>query len=131
MDYNAFTQWKTQPWLQRDEDYQQLKERISQTLIQQVDRHYPGFANLVVYHELSTPLTNEHFTGHSKGGIYGLPAIPERFVPQNTAWMKAKTLLPGLYLTGADLYMGGIVSAMLLVSQLTHHPLPTSKKGRW
>jgi all-trans-retinol 13,14-reductase len=34
--------------------YQQLKERISQMLIQQVDRHYPGFAKLVAYHELST-----------------------------------------------------------------------------
>ncbi|PSB19213.1 NAD(P)/FAD-dependent oxidoreductase [filamentous cyanobacterium CCP2] len=113
VDYDAFTQWKTQPWLHRDGNYQQLKERISQTLIQQVDRHYPGFAKLVTYHELSTPLTNEHFTGHFKGGIYGLPAIAERLAPQNTAWTKAETPVPGLYLTGADLYMGGIVPAIL------------------
>jgi all-trans-retinol 13,14-reductase len=113
VDYDTFTRWQTQPWLHRDEDYQQLKERISQTLIQQVDRHYPGFAALVAYHELSTPLTNEHFTGHFKGGIYGLPAIPERFASQNAAWMKTETPVPGLYLTGADLYMGGIVPAML------------------
>ncbi|MGL4622911.1 MAG: hypothetical protein ACRCZS_28295 [Chroococcidiopsis sp.] len=113
VDYDAFSQWKTQPWWHRDEDYQQLKERISQKLIQQVDRHYPGFANLVAYHELSTPLTNEHFTGHVKGGIYGLPAIPERFAAQNSTWTKAETPVSGLYLTGADLYMGGIVSAML------------------
>jgi all-trans-retinol 13,14-reductase len=113
VDYEVFSQWKTQPWLHRDEDYQQLKERISRTLIQQVDRHYSGFANLVAYNELSTPVTNEHFTGHFKGGIYGLPAIPERFAPENAAWTKTKTPVPGLYLTGADLYMGGIVPAML------------------
>lgn len=99
--------------LHRDTDYQQLKERISQALIQQIEKHYPGFANLIEYYELSTPLTNEHFTGHNKGGIYGLPAIPERFAPQNAAWTKAETPVLGLYLTGADLYMGGIVSAML------------------
>jgi all-trans-retinol 13,14-reductase len=113
VDYAAFTQWQTQPWLHRDADYQQLKERISQMLIQQVDRHYPGFAKLVAYHELSTPLTNEHFTGYFKGGIYGLPAVIERFAPQNSDWMKTKTPVSGLYLTGADLYMGGIVPAMM------------------
>lgn len=112
-DYDTFAQWKNQPWLHRDENYQQLKDRISQMLIQQVDRHYPGFANLVDYSELSTPLTNEHFTAHARGGIYGLPALPERFAPQNAAWTKAETPVPGLYLTGADLYMGGIVSAMM------------------
>ncbi|MBD2463735.1 NAD(P)/FAD-dependent oxidoreductase [Oscillatoria sp. FACHB-1407] len=112
-DYDSFAQWKAQPWLHRGQDYQQLKERISQTLIQQVDRQYPGFAKLVAYYELSTPLTNEHFTGHNKGGIYGLPAIAERFAPENAAWTKTQTPVPGLYLTGADLYMGGIVSAML------------------
>ena len=113
VDYDVFNQWKNQTWLHRDTDYQQLKERISQALIQQIEKHYPGFANLIEYYELSTPLTNEHFTGHNKGGIYGLPAIPERFTPQNAAWTKAETPVFGLYLTGADLYMGGIVSAML------------------
>lgn len=112
-DYEAFAHWRNQPWLHRDEDYQQLKHRISQALIQQVDRHYPGFAQQVTYAELSTPLTNEHFTGHMKGGIYGLPSVPEKFAPQHAVWMKAETPLPGLYLTGADLYMGGIVAAMM------------------
>jgi phytoene dehydrogenase-like protein len=112
-DYETFGQWQTQPWLHRDEDYQQLKHRISEMLIQQVDRHYPGFAQQVAYAELSTPLTNEHFTGHLKGGIYGLPSVPEKFAPQHTVWMKAETPVRGLYLTGADLYMGGIVSAMM------------------
>jgi phytoene dehydrogenase-like protein len=113
VDYKTFTQWKNQPWLNRDEAYQQLKQKISQTLIAQVDRHYPGFASLVAYHELSTPLTNEHFTGHLRGGIYGLPVIPERFAPENANWTKARTPLPGLYLTGADLYMGGIFPAVM------------------
>ncbi|MBF2066106.1 MAG: NAD(P)/FAD-dependent oxidoreductase [Calothrix sp. C42_A2020_038] len=123
VDYDTFNQWKNQPWLHRDEDYQQLKERIAVTLIQQIEHHYPGFANLVAYYELSTPLTNEHFTAHNKGGIYGLPAIPERLAPQNAAWTKTETPVSGLYLTGADLYMGGIVPAMLAgITTVSHLP---------
>lgn len=113
VSYDTFQPWQTQPWLHRDEEYQRLKSRISQMLIAEVERHYPGFTNLIAFHELSTPLTNEHFTAHVKGGIYGLPAVPEKFVPENAGWTKVKTPLPGLYLTGADLYMGGIVAAMM------------------
>jgi phytoene dehydrogenase-like protein len=102
--------------------YQNLKQRIQQGLIETVDHHYPGFADLVAYAELSTPLTNEHFTDHPQGAIYGLPLAPARLEPQNAAWTRARTPVPGLYLTGADLYMGGIVSALfsglMTVSQL-------------
>ena len=33
----------------------------------------------VDYHELSTPLTNQHFINYGKGEIYGLDHDPERF----------------------------------------------------
>ncbi|MEO1144636.1 MAG: NAD(P)/FAD-dependent oxidoreductase, partial [Cyanobacteria bacterium J06638_22] len=122
VDYSAFAPWKDQPWLHRGTDYQALKARITEGLLATVDRHYPGFADLVDYAELSTPLTNEHFTAHPQGAIYGLPVSPERFLPENAAWMRAKTPIPGLYLTGVDLYVGGIVSAMfsglMTVSQI-------------
>jgi all-trans-retinol 13,14-reductase len=112
-DYDTFARWREQPWLKRDEEYKALKQRLSQELIDLVDRHYPGFAEIVEYRELSTPLTNEHFTGHNKGGIYGLAIAPERFEKENAAWTEPKTPVPGLYLTGADLMMGGIVPAMM------------------
>ncbi|MBD2186249.1 NAD(P)/FAD-dependent oxidoreductase [Planktothrix sp. FACHB-1375] len=112
-DYDEFVKWREQPWLHRDRDYQTLKQGISQALIDLVDRHYPGFANLVEYCEVSTPITNEHFTAHPQGGIYGIAAVTERFQAENAAWMKAKTPLEGLYLTGADLVGGGIVPATI------------------
>ncbi len=122
-DYDVFAYWRDQPWLHRDENYQALKQSLSQALINLVERHYPGFANLVEYQELSTPLTSEHFTAHPKGGIYGLPIVYERFKSENRAWTCVKTPLPGLYLTGADLFMGGIVPAMMGgVITLSHLP---------
>ncbi|MBE9140189.1 NAD(P)/FAD-dependent oxidoreductase [Nodosilinea sp. LEGE 07088] len=123
VDYDTFQPWKAQPWLHRNDAYQQMKQRMAQSLIAQVDRHYPGFADLVIYTELSTPLTNEHFTAHPKGGIYGLAIAPERFAPQNAGWTRVETPLPGLYLTGADIYMGGIVPAMMAgISTLSRLP---------
>jgi phytoene dehydrogenase-like protein len=111
--YDPFARWRDQPWLRRDADYKALKERLSEGLIQFVDRRYPGFAGLVEYRELSTPLTNEFMTGHWLGGIYGLPAVPERFRPENRPWTSARSPLPGLYLTGADTSSLGIVGALM------------------
>jgi phytoene dehydrogenase-like protein len=112
-DYDLFVRWRNQPWLHRDQDYQTLKERMSKAMLALVDRHYPGFADRVAYHELATPLTNEHFSAHPGGGIYGLAAVPERFTRDHADWVKAKTPVPGLYITGVDLYMGGIAPAIL------------------
>ena len=59
-NYSVFSKWRNQPWLHRDEEYHALKERLTDVLIDFVDQHLPGFASLVEYKELSTPVTNEH-----------------------------------------------------------------------
>jgi all-trans-retinol 13,14-reductase len=115
-DYNIFARWQNQPWLHRDEEYQVLKERLTDTLINFVDRHIPGFANIVEYKELSTPITNEHFTGHHHGAIYGLPAVTERFRQENLDWTRPTTPVPGLYLTGVDVHCLGVVGALMSAS---------------
>ncbi|WP_088239528.1 phytoene desaturase family protein [Calothrix rhizosoleniae] len=112
-DYDTFISWQNQQWRHRDTEYKALKQHISQTLIDLVNKHYPGFADIVDYVEVSTPLTNEYFTAHPQGGIYGLSFKSERFQPENLPWTKVKTPLPGLYLTGVDIYMGGIVPAVM------------------
>ena len=112
-DYDSFAQWKEQEWLHRDRDYQALKERLSQGLLDFIDSYYPGFSDLVEFCEVSTPITNEHFTAHPQGAIYGFPWATERFKPENKAWTQVKTPIPGLYLTGVDVYMMGFAAAMI------------------
>ncbi|GAB1544090.1 NAD(P)/FAD-dependent oxidoreductase [Scytonema sp. NUACC21] len=113
VDYDSFAQWNDRPWRHRNEDYYAFKERLSQAIIDLVNRYYPGFSNLVEYCEISTPITNEHFSNHPKGGIYGFPFGSERFQSQNQAWTQVKTPINGLYLTGVDLFMPGLVPAMM------------------
>jgi phytoene dehydrogenase-like protein len=75
-----------------------------------VDRHYPGFKALVDYCEVSTPLSVEHFTGHRRGSVYGIPATPERF---RLRYLGVATPVRNLYLTGSDVASLGIMGAMM------------------
>lgn len=110
LDYESVAQWRAQPWRQRGPEYAALKATIGEGLLELVESHHPGFRELVAYQELSTPLTVEHFTGHRNGGIYGYPATPDRF---RRSWLTARTPVRGLYLTGTDAGMLGIVGAMM------------------
>ena len=67
--------------------------------IARVEQRIPGFADLVAYVDVATPVTIEHFQGNPRGEFYGLAGTPERvFQP----WTRAATPVGGLYLTGAD-----------------------------
>ncbi|MFQ5585068.1 MAG: phytoene desaturase family protein, partial [Calditrichia bacterium] len=110
LDYEPFKKWASQPWKNRDEEYERLKEKISRALIDFADSHISAFKSLIDYHELSTPLTTEAFTGHRQGNIYGLPAIPERF---KLNWLGPRTPVKNLYLTGTDASSHGIAGALM------------------
>lgn len=110
LPYEAVTAFRDTPWRRRGAEYDELKQKISKTMIEFVERHHPGFSNLVEFQELSTPLSVEHFTAHPAGGIYGVPARPERF---RQSWLRPKTHVPGLYLTGADAGTLGIMGALM------------------
>ena len=110
VDYDFFLQWREQPWRRRGSDYTELKAQMTESLIQLVESHYPGFQNLIEYAELSTPLTVEHFDASDRGSIYGIPCIPERL---DQSWIGARTPIKNLYLTGADTFSPGIMGAMM------------------
>jgi all-trans-retinol 13,14-reductase len=110
LDYAQVAAWKQRPSRERGAEYEALKTRIAQGLLAFVDRRYPGFKDLVDYCEVSTPLTMETFTGHLQGTMYGVPATPQRF---RLPYLRAKTPVRNLYLTGADVASLGVVGAMM------------------
>ncbi len=109
LDYAIVEKWKDRPWLRRGTDYQELKDRLAEALIDFVNERYPGFKDLVQYQEVSTPITSEKFTGHLRGSIYGIPSSPERF---RMPWLKVTTPIKNLYLTGTDAAVLGIAGAL-------------------
>ncbi|MBS6638223.1 MAG: FAD-dependent oxidoreductase [Actinomyces sp.] len=106
----AFDRWSgTRPGM-RGEDYERMTSAMARGLIDLADTAIPGLKDAVRSVEVATPLTIEHFTSHESGCFYGLPLTPERFAADLSS---PSTPINGLYLTGQDAGMPGIVGSAL------------------
>ncbi|MHB8876909.1 MAG: phytoene desaturase family protein [Myxococcaceae bacterium] len=101
--------WKETRWHHRGAEYGAFKARFTERLLEVLFRALPKLRGKVDVAELSTPLSTQHFAGHPRGELYGLDHSPARF----RAPLRAETLVPGLYLTGADLTSAGVAGALL------------------
>ncbi len=106
----AFTNWHDTRWPHRGEDYEALKQRVTEGLLGFVEQHIPGLRDLVEMHELATPLSVERFTGKRFGAFYGLPGVPAKF---HQRWLEVTTPIDGLMLTGSDVGTLGIMGALM------------------
>ena len=105
-----FAQWQDQPWGNRGDDYNALKEALSQRLLKYLFEKLPHLKDKIDFYELSTTLSTDFFCRYQEGEIYGLQHDPKRFEQQ---WLKPKTDIKGLYLTGQDVLSCGVVGAMM------------------
>ncbi|MGA2430299.1 MAG: NAD(P)/FAD-dependent oxidoreductase [Candidatus Acidiferrum sp.] len=110
LSFASLESHRGEPWHRRSADYESAKNRMTQALLDLVERHHPGFGGLVEYSELATPLTFEHFTAAPSGMIYGYPGTPERY---GKAWLGPRTPVKNLYLTGSDAALLGIMGALM------------------
>ena len=109
ISYKILQAYRDEPWRRRSAGYETAKERITQTLLDVIENHRPGFRRLVEYAELGTPLTFEHFTAAPSGAIYGYPGTPDKY---RKSWLGVGTPIRNLYLTGSDAAFLGIVGAL-------------------
>ncbi|MBT3250628.1 MAG: NAD(P)/FAD-dependent oxidoreductase [Candidatus Marinimicrobia bacterium] len=110
-DCEPFYQWKDESWNKRGEDYEKLKTKIADAMLDFVESYYPGLRKIIDFQEISTPLSNEFFTSHHNGTIYGIPAVPERF---KAKWINHRTPIKNLLMVGADTTTGpGIFPALV------------------
>jgi all-trans-retinol 13,14-reductase len=105
-----FEKWAGTRWKHRGAEYDQLKARLAERLQQGLENAVPQVLGKIDYAELSTPLSTASFTNHQRGEIYGLAPVPERF---RLKCLGARTPVPGLYLTGADVTTAGVTGAMM------------------
>ncbi len=105
-----FGAWHDSQWRLRGKDYEDMKERIAQSLLKRLRDHHPALADLVEFYEVATPLTYEYFQQSPNGAFYQLPFLPDR---PDWPFARCRTPVEGLYLTGADTFSPGIVGAMM------------------
>jgi all-trans-retinol 13,14-reductase len=108
--YEWFNKWEQKEWKKRGEEYDNLKEKYSQRLLQQLYRVEPQLEGKIDHYELSTPLSTSHFVNYDKGEIYGLSHDPIRF---KNKFLKPRTNLKNLFLTGQDIATAGVSGALV------------------
>ena len=108
--YSAFERWAGTRWKKRGADYDELKSRLAERMLEELMKAVPVARGHVEHAELSTPLTTAHFNGTGHGEIYGLAPTPERFALRS---LRPATPVNNLYLTGADLVVAGVAGAMV------------------
>ena len=107
--WDEYGQWKDKPWKKRGEEYESIKKALSERILKTVFNHVPQIRNALVYKELSTPLSVKSLANYPKGELYGINHTPHRF---HQRWLKPKSEIKNLYLTGQDVITVGVTSAL-------------------
>jgi all-trans-retinol 13,14-reductase len=108
--YEWFEKWNDETWGKRGDDYEALKARFGERLMDILYDKVPQARGKVDYYEVSTPLSTNWFGGYQKGELYGLAHTSQRLEQD---WLRPKTRIPGLWLTGQDILTCGVTGAMM------------------
>lgn len=120
--WETFAPWREQRWKKRGADYNELKAKLEERLLEQLLVKMPGLKSMVDYVELSTPVSTDHFCRPVAGSIYGLEPTPERFA---CPWLRPRSPIENLFFAGSDVATVGVIGAMMggLLSALSAEPL--------
>ncbi len=108
--YEWFTKWREKTWGKRGDDYEAFKNQLGERLMRELYDKVPQIEGKVDYYEVSTPLSTDWFGGYRNGELYGLAHTPERMQQK---WLRPRTRIPGLWLTGQDVLTCGVTGAMM------------------
>jgi len=107
--WQPFAKWESvRPW-ERGADYRELRQRIADRVLAQVERALPGLVGDVAVQRISTPLDNTDHAAAVEGAAYG----PAHTADQMGPWrFGTRTPIEGLLLAGAGVLSCGIQSCL-------------------
>ncbi len=111
MEYEYFQNWGSSfntvtTEGERGANYEQKKRHFEGLLLQRMEERFPGFSELVIHSESSTPLTFRDYLNTPDGSSYGMQKDCD--MPLN-AFINPKTNVKNLFLTGQNVVMHGIL----------------------
>jgi len=93
-----------QPWMKvPTSKYNDTKYRFAENLIDLAEKVFPDIRKHIEEAEPATPLTHMRYLGHPGGSVYG----SEHFTRETILFVKAKSMIQGLYFAGAWNGSGG------------------------
>ncbi|HEX2955852.1 MAG TPA: NAD(P)/FAD-dependent oxidoreductase [Chitinispirillaceae bacterium] len=109
-DYSFFEKWENTKTGSRGEEYDQLKNSISEKLTTILIQKFPGIEQHIAYTCLGTPLTFSNFIAPLNGSVYRLTPSVNKY---NNTNLSPRSSLKNLFLTGSDIFMHGITGSFL------------------
>jgi phytoene dehydrogenase-like protein len=108
VNYEPFRRWANRPEGNRGGEYQALKDRLADKMLTAVNEIVPGIRDHLVFCDLGTPLTNEHYVAAHRGNLYGVAKTPFQVGPFA---FPIDPPFSGLYLCGASTISHGVAGA--------------------
>jgi all-trans-retinol 13,14-reductase len=108
--WDMFSEWKDARWKKRGAEYEALKKKLHDKLLEQFLGRMPELRPMLAYSELSTPVSTDHFVRPMRGSIYGIEPTPERF---KCRWLRPRSPIDNLYMAGSEVSTVGVVGAMM------------------
>ncbi|XP_035689153.1 all-trans-retinol 13,14-reductase-like [Branchiostoma floridae] len=107
-----FERWNDECVKHRSDEYQHLKQAIGQHMWEQTCRLFPELQDKVEFIEVATSISNNHYINVSHGEIYGLEHCRTRCSAEMALKLRPETPVPGLFLTGQDIFLTGFVGSV-------------------
>jgi phytoene dehydrogenase-like protein len=103
--YEVFEKWAHTRYGARPADYESMKEDLAWRMVSGLEKHVSGLSKHIVFYNLGTPLTNEHYLNATRGNLYGIEKSRHQVGP----WaFSPRTEFEGLYLCGASTLSHGV-----------------------
>ena len=103
----------------RGDDYEEFKRRKAETLINNVEKDFPGLRDSIESYYTATPLTYVDYTGTKDGSMYG---VAKDITLGAAGRVPHRTKVPNLLLTGQNInshgMLGVIVGTIVTCSEL-------------
>ncbi|MEC8979465.1 MAG: NAD(P)/FAD-dependent oxidoreductase [Candidatus Thermoplasmatota archaeon] len=109
VSYAPFERWKDSKSEQREEDYDELKQHLTDRMLETVAGVVPGLRDHLVICELGTPLTNVHYVNSYRGNLYATAKSKKQI---GIGALPVKTEIGGLYHCGQSTAAHGVLGAL-------------------
>ncbi len=108
ISYDVFKQWRHTEHNNRPDDYYALKRKLTTSMLKTIEHIIPGISDHLIYCDLSTPLTNDHYVRSTNGSCYGTEKTLRQFGPFS---FKGRSEINNLFLCGASTAAHGLSGA--------------------
>ena len=108
--YDAFRKWAGEECGSRSQDYQQLKEKLMRAMFNRLEKQVPGISDHLVFKNLATPLTNEHYINATRGNLYSIAKTPAQVGPGS---FPVQSEIKNLLMCGASTLSHGVAGATM------------------